>query len=31
VLEGEKAAAASMAAIKEKLARLRNPPPTPAR
>ncbi|WP_294989471.1 patatin-like phospholipase family protein [Sulfuritalea sp.] len=31
VLEGEKAAAASMAAIKEKLARLRNPPPTAAR
>jgi NTE family protein len=31
VLEGEKAAAASMAAIKEKLARLRNPPATTAR
>ena len=31
VLEGEKGAAASMAAIKEKLARLRNPPPNSAR
>jgi NTE family protein len=31
VLEGEKAAAAAMADIKEKLARLRNPPPMAAR